>query len=235
MDYRKEDFSSLDLNPFHLAPGEVMWEKYPQLGRRRAFTEVPPVNDVDINEQDDFNEADIGRNGGRRKARKRKKEGYQPTLQDLNKLIIFAVLFCEPVNNPLASERDLDRRRAVALSLAGIKKGTELFNMIADSHFWVGLVIMEYFKMCNSALYETWFALKEQFHADTAYLRSPLEGEVEKVILAKQKIAAGLDDSRKRLAGLEAQLFPDTRTKLLAADAASSDKLIRWAEKYALD
>lgn len=198
--YNEKDFAKMEFNPFD-CKSKPMWVRYPALSRRKLFTDVPDFAKTDGWDSE-----------------------FQPDLADLDKMIKFTALFIEPVNNPLAEEKDFTFRRDTAMGLAGIKEEDAVSFLIKDSHPWAGAIITEYFKLVSNLDYEAWFSIKTLYHKRTAAIREGVDVQWKDL---------AIDDIKKKVVEYENRLFPDERTRKMVEEDATSSGVVRWAEKFA--
>ena len=204
MQYSAENFKGMQYCPFDLG-GKKMWEKYPDLLRRRELC-MPPADGVDEEEV---------------------------TGDELNQLVRFMVLMVDPFKNPLAVERDFGYKAKICFDLLQIRQHENIRKWYERRHPWTMSVQTALFKLVNNQKFEAWFSLKESISANNEFLRMPLDlaGDLEKNMTARQKIQQGIDSGLAQLAKLEKQLFPSERLlDDIARDAVSDEN---WAERYA--
>lgn len=126
-----------------LACEGYMWEKYPDLARRKIFCTEPYVL------------------------------GFKSSLNldDLNNLIKFIVLFVDPTS-PLAKEKDFDYRTNAALGMLGLSKYDLFFQEIEKNTLYWNCVLATYFAATHAIEYESWFTSKMALHHISMELRA---------------------------------------------------------------
>jgi len=133
-------------------------------------------------------------------------KGRFPSHKDVDMLIRFAIMFCDPFS-PIAEERDLDNKKRDALEALGEKVFSDFYKHIADNDALWKDVMFSYFVLINHTQYETWLTLKESFHILAAELRGHIDSK------DRGKISKDLSAINDEIVELEAKLFPDDYTK----------------------
>lgn len=184
----------------------TMASRYSKIARRKFFTQVPNFEETDGYVTGEFPLI------------------RQPNDEELDKMVIFVALFIEPMNNPLANEKDFSFRRGAAMELAGIVDGDNLFEIITKGHPWCSAMISEYFRITQNLDYEAWFSYKMQFHKRAAAIRDNID-------LSSKDL--DLDILKKKVVEYESRLFPDERVRKMVEEDSTAMQNIRWAERYA--
>lgn len=191
------DFSKLKYNPVGIPNGKRFWEVCPELFKRRDAFRLVP-------------------------------EGVEKfSLIDLDKLIRFVVLFCDPLS-PFAQEKDFEHRARQAREALGFTEKERFWMEVTESTDFFNEILFEYFKMQNNHLYETWFSLKMGLHQTNKRLRGDTMKDSD-----RRHLMAAIKDFAFEVKELEHQLFPDEYTAQIIAEKSARDSLTGYAEKYA--
>ena len=149
------------------------------------------------------------------------------SLDDMDKLIKFAVVFIDP-SSKFADERDFELRKNLCLEHLGADPGDRFFEEVEeDTRFW-HMIMFEYFKMCHSLEYELWFSSWYSLKIQYAKLRDTSMKETD-----RSKIQDAIQQQTYDLIRLENQLFPDERTKQVVSRIATEDSIAGYAELFA--
>lgn len=209
--YSKEQFSGMKHNPFACKPGEMIWQRYPDLCQQVALCQVPDIT-----------------NG----------EGLnvlQPEDEDLDMLVRYVILMVERYHNPLTNITDFDYKSNVVCDLIGLKKNERtVWHFIQSSHWWFRDVMFEYFRLLNDDEYMLWVSMKVSFANNCKLLRETYGPSTdEKYFIALQKIKTSSPDDLKKIRDIETRLFNDERIReIVTKEAVATD---RDAERRALD
>lgn len=206
-------------NPFVVPKGTMIWEFYGDLARRTTLSEIE-------------DEMFVGQDG------KAKVQGaIIPSLEDLDLMVRFTLLFVVNKNNPISEYRNFDDREAVTWEALGVKtdkNASPVVKFVRQRHVWFRQVMLEIFKIINEDFYEEWFSLKMEFHTRASFLRQQISFEDQSSdITVRDKIAAGMTELRKRIKNLEYTLFNNEESVEIITKEATANKL--YAELYAMD
>lgn len=184
----------------------TIWEAYPEFTRRKVFRDLPRTMEQF---EDDY--VDFG-------------------IDDLDKLIKFAIVFIDP-SSPLADERDYDLRIVATMEYLGFSKKDRFYKEIDEDTYYWHLIMFEYFKMCTHLEYELWFSTWYGLKIQYAKLRNNKSMKETD----RAKLIASLQDQTNDFIKLSNQLFPDERTKAVVARISTEDSVAGFAEKFALN
>lgn len=187
--FKRDDFKDMEHNPFACRAGEMMTDKYPELARHEVFTRVPSSEWLDSK--------------------------YLPQREDLDMLLRFTVLFVQWHRNPIAAEKDFDKRAELVWETLGVKKRADTLRFfVEENHRWWRAVLFEYFKVVNNDLYNLWFSLKMNFANNMAVLRHELPASAdEKFVNALQKIKSQSQGDLAEIQKIELRLFGDEKLR----------------------
>lgn len=210
--FKKEQFDSVKHNPFACKAGQYLWEKYPELARQAAFTNVPNIEDRTANIM-------------------------QPELSDLHTLLSFIILVVERHGNPLAEIRDYEQRCNEAWTLLGVGPHAKIrvfTNEDGKAYKWFSMLMFEYFVFLNNRDYEEWFSKSILFHRWTKILRDPPGAtlDVDEYAKMTKMVNTEMPTLKASIQKLETALFPDARIKKVVHQQAIADSK-RWAEQHA--
>lgn len=204
------DTSNMLINPDKKG---YVWNNHPELKMRKDLCTIPE-KDFELLE-----------------------EKYVPTLEELNKLVIFVAYFCDP-GSPHYKQISLDIRISECKKSANIDDNEWLAEVIHGRHWWFCKILSSYIKIFGEHDMQTWIALVLDAAEKKEFLAMPvnyLADDVEKRFAAKamiQKSLPALDGSLKEL---EKKLFPNSFIKEAVTSAVTSDGIGSWAEIFAHD
>lgn len=155
---------------------------------------------------------------------------------NLDGFLRFVILFTSE-DSPYYKETDLDRRKNKCTSALNLEFDT--LKQIDDESHDYKMVMLRWFKINFSYLFEEWMSRKLAFHQDTLYLRtSPFDkkhgADAEKVMARQAMVKKNLPGDRDELLGLESRLFKNKLTQKLVNSAVNSMEgyAEEWADKY---
>lgn len=209
---QRSDCDGMQFNPFDLKRNELIWDKYPQLTKRRILCqwELPEAKyRPDPRWYDGFKEFHA------------------------SEVIKYVILFID-TDSPLYEERDFDVRKAIALELLEFTQLSKAKREIEAQTEYLSRVIYNFFILVNNTPYEKWVSLKMNFHQMTRFLRKPLdESSPVTALRVKNETAREIDVFEKGLLNAEYLLFKDDRLKRMISDQAIDQSIVGYPEKYA--
>ena len=152
---------------------------------------------------------------------------------DTDLLARYALMFCVPTENPMASIRSAQERAEACKKALGIVGDTyaNAAHVIDNHHQFVSELIQFWMMTVGQEEYQLWWTLKQQFSNYAAFLRTDPATLDETVSARVSAITKMMPDLVKQIGDLEAKLFVDKKT---AADVALTETLYFYAERYAI-
>jgi hypothetical protein len=195
--------SDIEWNPEPvIKSGELIWNVYPDPFMRRPVFCVLP---------EEYDEWEV---------------------EDLNQLVIFTILFADPLS-PAGGIRDIETRKKEALKIMKGKM-SDLFyrEEVGPIGKLFSYMLMEYYKMTHHTKYEVWISQVISLSIMSARLRTPgVMKDSDRRQVAKEMVNISEDLER-----LELELFKDKRVaSAIARRATEENDLSGYAEKYALE
>lgn len=135
--------------------------------------------------------------------------------KDLDRLIRYVILYCSRKNNPLARELDLEQRREAIWTLLHISAKDHLRGYVEHWHRWVVKVMVVFLRLENDMEYSSWLTDKISYYQYLEYqMMSPtLADDMDKMMVAKDRISKIKPQLEDNLKKKEAILFPDARMR----------------------
>lgn len=206
----KLDYTKMRFNPKGVPKGAMVGEHYLPLSRRAFFTSVPDGKFIDRGEKE------------------------IPTKMDLHLLVSFTILFCDK-GSPYYRERDFEERKALCMEDMGIGRDSLVGRCIIEDHWWFGGVLTAYLRFTEPG-FDTWITLTISNEQNKAYMRRPLpEKGLNDALDLREKIRKGLKSADADILEIEERIFVDRQTRDVVIEAATSDGMAGWAEKFALE
>ena len=189
-----------------------VWDNHPEIKRRSDLCSIPEVEFAILD-----------------------KKKYIPTLDDLNKLVIFVAYFIDP-GSPFYKENVLAERIKACKEAAGIDDSDWLAECIHSRHWWFCGVLASYMKMFADHKMQTWIALVFDAAERKEYLVRPIDytgDDVEKSISARGNIQKMLPALDEQIESVERQLFPNAFAREAVTMSVTADGIGSWAENFA--
>jgi hypothetical protein len=209
-EFRKEDFESMQFNPFR-DEGKSMVEMYPRLRRVRAFRGKHPRIDLDVLLKFVVLYIDP-----------------QSPVYDITDL--------EERAGKVVKILGIKERHAVYNE---INHHLLPPDQQGDWGFIFDNFVFEYFRIVNNHEYEYWFTMKSDYHQQCQFLRSAPPSDPETAALdatRRQKVADGLEDKKNKLLVTEERLFRDPRVRRIIENySTKDDDIAGYAERFAID
>lgn len=157
---------------------------------------------------------------------------YDWDLEDLNQLVIYTILFADPLS-PAGNIRDMDTRKKEALKLMNGKMSDRFYQEeVGPIGKLFSYMLMEYYRMIHATKYQIWISQSMSLSIMSARLRTPgVMKDNDRRQAAKDMLNISED-----LEKIEMDLFKDKRVASAIARRASEESdLSGYAEKYALE
>jgi hypothetical protein len=151
-------------------------------------------------------------------------------LFDLDKMLRFTILYLDPLS-PFFDERDFNQRKRACLDALKYDQEERFLTEVDELTQYWQQVMFEYFKMINAIDFESWLSSKLAFHIINMELRNPALALDPKKRADTMK---AMNEARKNLQSLQADIFPDERTQRIISEKATED-LGGHAEENALN
>lgn len=206
-DYRKDEFTDMELDPFSVPRGGFIFNHYDLFSRGKTFQTIP-----------------------------RRQKAYQDwENQDLDTLLRVIVVMVDP-ESPLAEKSDFGYRKVQAVLLCGADKNERVLHEVdAEGPFFSSLV-SAFFKVISDMDYETWWSLKQLYHELCRQARMPIpQGADAGLINARTKLPAAIAQTEAELKQKQYVLFKSKRLEKLLISEASKDDIGGYAEEFAED
>ncbi len=207
-----DPYGELMYNPMAVPGGEVIWDFYPDLGRRRDLYRIPVAEFENL------------------------QEPYIPKERDLDQLVRFMILCCDR-KSPFWDEIEYEERLRLCMDAVSIGVRQDLGKMILKGHWWVNLVMKAYFNLRSDDYLSTWLSLKVAASDLRMFIRQSVSevADAEKFIRAKLAAMKDLEDLDRKVADMEVKLFPHSEMARNVMDASSADEIGGYAEEFASD
>lgn len=156
-----------------------------------------------------------------------------------DRLVRFVHYFADPVDSPLAAERDIDFRKDRAIELAKVDADDmkeAIMEWPSEGKFGRALSVMisDYLKLTNDVKFETWLSLKIMYRRIMSHIRSPLDREdTDKSIKSRVASMSELGEIASRISLLEEELFSHKAINDSVTDTALEGGYTGWAEIFA--
>jgi hypothetical protein len=205
-------FEDMTFNPFAVAHGEMIWDRYPRLKIDQTLSRLP-VNLEELRETVD------GFLAGEDKI----------TERDLSLMISFVVLFVDR-SSPFVEEKDFNNRISLCLKALKITEDDRVHIEIVENSVYWQEVLAAYFKLIHNVEYETWFAMKMNLHFMSKLLSSNTTDMQQ-----RRMAASSLPDFESQLLKKQHKLFPDEQTARYMAARETDQRISGLPEEFALD